>query len=266
MPYHSSKATPGRYALDFETVSIPASTGKKLHGWYIPSGSTSKKPAIIVMHGWGGNATSLLTFAPVLHDSGLNILYLDASNHGKSDRNGHSNMLQFSQDINDGIDWLSQHPDVNPDMIFSMGHSNAASGSLLLASKRNIRGIIAISAFSHSKRFIKQWIKSNTHIPYWPIGWLVVQYMQLRLGCSYNDIAPINTINNISSPVLFVHGDKDELATIDDIQSVMDNANAAPVEILKVNNASHDSIRIFRTKACDRIINFIHQHTSDAPS
>lgn len=258
VPHRTRKTTPARYALDFTSVSVPTSAGKQLFGWYIPCDSTNKRPGIVILHGWGGNASNLLTFAPVLHNNGYNLLFLDASNHGKSDSNSRTSMLQFSQDIDDGLDWLGKQYGVDPESLIVMGHSNAAAGALLLASQRQLQGVIAVSAFPHTVPFLKQWIRTNTRIPYWPIGWLVVHYMQFRLGCKYDKIAPVNTIKDISCPILFVHGENDLLASIPDMQQVLFNATNKQTELFSVSKAGHESLRIFRTNACDKVVKFLH--------
>jgi len=257
VPRINKRSTPAKYNLSFRTVSIQKKNKKHLFGWYIPGKASQKMPCMLVMHGWCGNASSLLTFAPILHNAGLNLLFLDASNHGQSSQNGQSSIVQFSKDINDGLEWLVQQPEACSLPPFIMGHSNAAAGALLSAVTKEVQGIIAISAFSHSIPFLKHWIKANTFIPFWPIGWIVIQCMQLRLMKKYNTIAPINIIKNIEAPILFVHGENDVLSPILNIEKIQANAKVGQAEVFKVSDAGHNSIPAFRKHAHEKIPQFI---------
>ena len=265
-PQSKRKSTPERYNLDYKTISIPTKNNTHLFAWFIPSSHKKNMPCIIVMHGWGGNASSLLSFAPALHTTGLNLLFIEASNHGQSDKHGQTSMIQFSDDINDGLDWVSHQTEINNNILFIMGHSNAAAGALLTASKRNIDGIISLSAFKHSIPFIKKWIQLNCNIPYWPIGWFVLRCMQFRLRTSYEAIAPINTIKDTAAAILFIQGENDLLASVFDIQEIKNNSVNKKNEMLTVSNAGHDSIPLFKKHAGKKISQFINAVLNKEPS
>ncbi|TYP74424.1 hypothetical protein BCL69_10893 [Nitrosomonas communis] len=62
---------------------IPTVRGKKLFCWLIPASLSRPKPVVAVLHGRGGNAEDMLPFAPLLHRTGLDVLLIDAHNHGR---------------------------------------------------------------------------------------------------------------------------------------------------------------------------------------
>ena len=75
--------SPADYGLAYEEIHICTTAGKQLFAWWLPA--VEPAPTLIVLHGWGGNAGLMLPLALPLHRAGLNILLLDARNHGRSD-------------------------------------------------------------------------------------------------------------------------------------------------------------------------------------
>jgi hypothetical protein len=64
-------------------IRVPTARGKKLFCWLIPASLSGPKPVVAVLHGRGGNAEDMLSFAPLLHRAGLDVLLIDAHNHGR---------------------------------------------------------------------------------------------------------------------------------------------------------------------------------------
>ena len=54
--------------LPWREVALPTANGKQLFAWFIPADQPG--PALVVMHGWGGNAEMMLPLAAPLHAAG----------------------------------------------------------------------------------------------------------------------------------------------------------------------------------------------------
>jgi len=67
-------------ALPWHAVQLPTANEKHLFGWFIPAAPGA--PALVVMHGWGGNAEMMLPLAAPLHAAGYSLLLVDARCHG----------------------------------------------------------------------------------------------------------------------------------------------------------------------------------------
>jgi len=214
--------TPDRFGLPFTEIKIKATKGQ-LTGWYIPA-QKNNAPAIVMLHGWGGNAGDLLPFAQLFYEKGFNVLLPNASGHGDSDMLGRSDMLRFSRDFESSLDWLKMRNEVDMDGVMLMGHSIAGAAALLLGSRRDdLGGIITFGVFSHSRQLLKHWIQHHTQFPFWPFGYLAILFKQFQLGFSYDQIAPENTISTQSAPVLVIHGERDEVVPVKDAYKILDN-------------------------------------------
>ena len=233
-------SSPQAFGLAYETVSIPTGNGKHLFAWYIPPPAGRPAPAIAVLHGWGGNAEMLLPFAPFLHQSGHGLLFMDARNHGQSDDDDFSSLVKFAEDLERSLDWLERRPEVAPGRIGVLGHSVGAAAALLVASRRRLRAVVSIAAFAHPKTTMRR-IMARHHVPYWPVGWWVLRYVEKRIGAAFDHIAPCLTIRRVACPVLLIHGDQDRHVPLSDAHRIYRNRRSNAVRLWVVPDTGHDS-------------------------
>ncbi|MCW8927286.1 MAG: alpha/beta fold hydrolase [Gammaproteobacteria bacterium] len=242
-PQRVEQGTPADFGLTYRTVAITTANRKRLFAWYLPPKTTATPaPAVVVMHGWGGNAELMLPFARQLYQAGYAVLLPDARNHGQSDGDGFSSMPRFAEDMEHAFDWLASQPEVNPPQIALLGHSVGAAAALLLASRRNdVAAVVSIAAFAHPETLMRRQMQAN-HIPYRPIGWVVLRYIERAIGHRFDAIAPANTIRKIRCPVLLVHGDNDRSVPHADAELIHAGSENGKVELLTLAGADHDSI------------------------
>ncbi len=111
-----------------ETVSIP-SAGLRLHGLLgTPSGlrPAERRAAFLVLHGFGGNCESAGVIQPtrVLSELGYVTLRFDMRGCGKSEGEfGRVICLEQVEDLGNALNFLAQHPAVDPDRIGAIGSS-----------------------------------------------------------------------------------------------------------------------------------------------
>ncbi len=249
-PRRPEQGNPADAGLPYHAASITTANSRQLFAWYIPQPEVAgEAPAVVIMHGWGGNAEMMLPFARPLHRAGYAVLLLDARNHGSSDADSFSSMPRFAEDLEAGFDWLAGRPGVDAQRIALLGHSVGAAASLLLASRRQeVAAVISVSAFSHPEQIMRRQMRAN-HIPYALIGWLVLHYIEWTIGHRFDEIAPVNTIKQIRCPVLVVHGDEDRSVPVDDARAIYANAVSGLVEQLTLEGADHDSVEHIDTHA-----------------
>ena len=262
-PKIQEQITPADLDLPYQAMRIPTANGKHLFAWFIPlPDGLENGPAVAVMHGWGGNAGHMLPFASLLHNQGYSVLLLDARNHGQSDSDGHSSMPRFAEDLEHGLDWMRQQPGIDPRRLFLLGHSVGAAATLLLASRRqDVSAVVSISAFAHPLELMRRQMQSH-HIPYVPVGWVVLRYIQWIIKANFNDIAPCNTIRRISCPVLLIHGEKDKVVPPADAHKIYANRLDDRVELLLLPKEGHDSRKAIARHG-ESLIAFLQQGTQD---
>ena len=207
---------PHAHGLLAQTECIPGARELNLFAWFVPALATGPQPAVVLLHGWCGNASNLLPAAKALHLAGFAVLLLEARNHGRSDHDDHSSLPRFADDLDSAIDWLKALPQVDITRIVALGHSVGAAAVLLSASRRNdLVAVVSIAAFAHPEQLMRRWFASR-RVPYWPLAWSINRALERVIGASFNDIAPVNTVARASCPVLLVHGRQDTVVPLAD--------------------------------------------------
>ncbi len=216
------------------SVDIPGRNGKMLRAWHVPGGART----LLMMHGWGGNAATLLPLARALHLAGYSLLLPDARCHGASDDDSFASLPRFAEDIESCLDWLVKQAGVDPAAIGLAGHSVGAGAALLVASRRgDIKAVLSISAFAHPAVMMRRWLASK-RVPYWPMGAYILWYVQRVIGHRFDDIAPCRTIARVDCPVLLVHGCDDLTVPLAEARQI--HAAAKVAQLLEVPGCHED--------------------------
>lgn len=249
-PQRDANRAPSDLGLAEEPVWLESANGTRLHGWFIPV--DDRAPAVIVLHGWGGNAALMLPLAPYLHRAGFHALFLDARNHGRSEHDSFVSMPRFAEDLEVAAVWLRGHPGVTS--IGVIGHSVGAGAAILSASRRaDFEAVVSVASFAHPGEMMREQI---TSIPK-PLLTSVFWAMQRIIGHRFDDFAPRNRIAIVNAPVLLVHGDADRVVPMDNLHEL---AAAQPdAEVLVVPDGGHSDLTPFE-RHVDDITDFLDRH------
>jgi pimeloyl-ACP methyl ester carboxylesterase len=249
-PQRAANDRPAGLGLPEEQVWLESVTGTRLHGWFIPV--DGEAPAVVVLHGWGGNASLMLPLAPYLHEAGFHALFLDARNHGASEHDSFSSMPRFAEDLEVAAGWLRAHSDVTS--LGVVGHSVGAGAAILSASQGGrYQAVVAVSSFAHPGEMMRDQMKSIPGI----LLTLILGFMQHMIGYRFDDLAPRNRIPHVEAPVMLVHGDADAVVPIDSLHEL---AAAHPgAELLVVPDGGHSDLAPFEPYIGE-ITTFLERH------
>lgn len=254
LPHLQSPADQGYRCSE---VRLPTARGQ-LFAWFVPANSTGPSPAVVVMHGWGANASLMLPALEPLHAAGYSVLLVDALCHGQSDGAAFTSLPRFADDIASGLDWLQQQPSVDSAHLAIMGHSVGAGAALLCATRRrDVRAVISMSAFAHPQDIMRSFLR-EARIPYPVVGWYVMRHVQRVIGARFDDIAPVNSIRQLHCPVLLVHGTEDSVVPVSDLHRLMQAGAAGQVQCLCVRGG-HDPSATFEAADLQALTGFLQQ-------
>jgi pimeloyl-ACP methyl ester carboxylesterase len=241
--------TPADLGLPEEDVWLSGAGGKRVHGWFIPVSGVA--PAVAVLHGWGGNAGLMLPFAVPLRAAGFHTLFIDARNHGLSDRDDHSSMPRFAEDLDLAIDWLHARSDVRS--VGVVGHSVGAAASILSASRRaDLGAVVSLASFAHPGELMGT-SKPLGFLPR-PVAFLALRATEQIIGYDFDEIAPRTRIRHVSAPLLLVHGEEDRVVPVSNLDELA--ALAPHGEALVIPGAGHSDLGSFTTYV-DRVVGFL---------
>lgn len=231
LPHLKTPATQGLEAL---SVRLPTANEKFLFAWFVPVPAVVQAPAVVLMHGWGANASLMLPALAPLHAAGFAVLLIDARCHGDSDDEAFTSLPRFAEDIEAGLDWLQQQPAVDGQRLAVMGHSVGAAAALLCATRRlDLRAVVSLSAFAHPREVMCR-LLAAAHVPYPVLGWYVLHHVQRVIGARFDDIAPIASVARLRCPVLLVHGTDDPMVPFDDARRLQAAGLPGAVQCLSV--------------------------------
>ena len=242
VPNHSSPAALG---LKAEEVHIATANARQLHAWLIRAPQQEQErdrpqAAVVVVHGWGGNAAMMLPLARPLHEAGFAALFIDTRCHGASDDDRFTSLPRFAEDAEHAFAWLAAQPGIDPQRIALLGHSVGAGAVLFAASRTpQVAAVVSVAAFSHPVAMMRRLLAAK-RLPERPLGRYILDYVQKTIGHRFDDIAPLTTIARIRRPVLLVHGEDDEVVPIVEARQIYAARGDTPVELMTIAG-NHDS-------------------------
>lgn len=220
VPRRPEVGTPADAGLPYRSASIVTERGRRLFAWHILPPGGGPAPHLVVMHGWGANAEDMLPVAAPLRRAGYGVLLVDARNHGRSDRDGHSSMPRFAEDLAHAFDWLERQPEAMPGRIALLGHSVGAAAALLAAARlREPAAVVSLAAFRHPEAVMRRFLALH-RVPYRPLGWLVCRYVERVIGEPFDAIAPVHTAARVRCPTLVLHGADDSITPQEDAEAI----------------------------------------------
>ncbi len=235
-PQREVHQSPTDFGLPEEQVWLTNARGMRLHGWFVSA--DGRAPAVVVLHGWGGNAAHMLELAPAAYDAGFHALFLDVRNHGLSEHDDHVSMLRFAEDLGTAVEYLRDRQDVTD--VAVIGHSVGAAAAIYYASYHDdVSAVVAVASFAHPGELMDE----NLHLPR-PVRWAVLRAIETMIGKRFDDIAPRSRIGHVKVPVLLVHGAKDDVVPIGDSYELQDRLPSA--EIVVVPEGAHSDLAPFK--------------------
>ena len=280
-----------RHAARLETLRLRGARGQTLAAWLLlpdarpqehqssaaerggtgpaapegpgPGPAAPRLPAVLAMHGWGANASTLWPAVDPLLAAGFAVMLLDASCHGESGDETFTSLPRFAEDIATALEALCAHPEVDRGRIALLGHSVGAGAALLHAARPAespaadpcpVRAVVSLSAFAHPAEMMQRWMAEH-RIPRRVLGNAILGHVQEVIGERFEHIAPISTIAALACPVLLVHGRHDTTVPMADALRLRD---AQPRAELLLVDADHD-LRAALAPQGARIVEFLER-------
>ncbi len=221
-PTHDQPATPKKWGFAYEDVHFESTDGTKLHGWFLKARTAKPKGTVVFSHGNAGSLGHHLGFVMWLAEAGYQVFMYDYRGFGKSagqlDRDG------MVQDVQAAFRYVSTRKDVKPDKLISYGHSLGGAKSVAALAEMQPNGLKAIvidGAFSSYQAMAK----------------LVAGDLGAELIS--DEFSPKDLISKITNtPLLVVHGQKDQIVPFSQGKQLYDLANE-PKTLFEVKDGTH---------------------------
>ena len=190
--------------FEYEEVNIEVEGEIELKSWLIKK-DFKKYKTLVVFHGNAGHLSNRIYKLNELYKLNINILLI--SWRGFSGNKGSPTEQNLYKDANASIKWLNEQK-ISNDQIILYGESLGSGVAVEMAKINNFNSIILESPFTSIENTAK------IYYPYLPV--------KLLLKDRYDSISKIKMIN---TPILIMHGKKDDVVPISMGKELFHKAN-----------------------------------------
>ena len=242
----------------FERVEFTTGDGVKLVGWWIPAiaGETPRarqwedfgRQTAIVCHGLAAGKANHLLLARRLVPSGFNVLIFDFRAHGESGGQvcGYGGLEK--QDVLAAVRWGEQNHPRQAERIVGVGASSGAAALLEAAADpgdagQAISAVAVYGAYDDFHTVIREASELYFHQPMPALlEHLGLPLASLHAGADLTHLDEARTIPKLwPRPVLFVHGEADEIIPIERARALYEHTSL-PKYYIWFPKGSHNDI------------------------
>jgi len=220
-----------------EQVYLTTEDGVRIHAFFLPYPGATR--AILFLHGNAGNASHRLPNAAELMRLGCHVLLLDYRGYGLSE--GSPDESGVYADARAGLAHLADEIGIAPLRTVVFGRSLGGAVAVDLVQDRAIAGLILESTFPS-----------------------LAAMTATLFGASLASLAPTRfdsqrKITKLKAPLLFFHGDRDEIVPYDLGRRLFDAA-PDPKAFETIRNAGHnDTVQVGGRPYFERIRRFLDE-------
>lgn len=226
---------PDNFNLAYEDITVETKDNVKLKGWYIPA--SDKKGTILVCHGVAANKSDVMQVSLLFNAKGYDVYTFDFRGHGETKEGKVTYGYDERRDIKAIVGYIKSK---GVDRIGAYGLSMGASILMLsLPENPEIKVAVLDSGFASAEKIARYRIGMVFPEPILSMLLAITNfYSKTFYNVSLFDISPLQVIDKVHIPLLFVIGDKDTNITPDNGELLYDKANE-PKELLVIKDANH---------------------------
>jgi uncharacterized protein len=225
-PTRTVYKTPLDLGLPAQEVWVPVKNWlgqtERIHGWWLP-GRDAKLGTVLYFHGNGGTLGGVDQMNRI-HKLGFSVLVISYRGYGKSE-GGFPSESQVYEDAQAAWNYLVNDRKIPPNQITIYGYSIGGAISIDLAAKQpDARALIVQSTFTS----LREMALLQKPFRLFPIELILTQ--------RFNSI---DKVRSLKMPVMFFHGDADEIVPPRMSQALYD-ASPEPKQLLFIRGANHN--------------------------
>jgi fermentation-respiration switch protein FrsA (DUF1100 family) len=230
--------TPADLRLKYEEIWFPSSDGVRLYGWLVPAAPI--KYVLLFCHGNAGNISHRLDNIQRLHEVGISVFIFDYRGYGRSF--GRISEKGFYLDAEAAYRVAREQADRHRAKLIIFGRSLGGVAAVHLGATQTCDALIIESTFTNLGAIARD---------HYPLP-LVESWLRNRFNA-------VGEIGRLRSPLLYFHGDRDEIVPIR-LGRQLFEAAPEPKEFVMLSGAGHNDTYWVGGKAYfDRIVAFLEK-------
>lgn len=195
---------------------------------------------VLILHGYTGWKEEMYPFAYWYHEQGYHVIVPDLRCQGESEGDFIGMGWTDHYDCKLWIDYILSQ-DANAEIVLH-GQSMGAAAALMMSGDEelsmNIDAVISDCAYTDAYSMFGEKIKDWFHLPAFPLVDTACLMLRMRGGYDLKAASAINAVRNSSIPTLFIHGDMDDMISVQMSKDLYDAAGCEK-ELLIIEGAGH---------------------------
>lgn len=243
----------------YESLYRTSKDGLKLHNYLIKNNS---KKWVITVHGYTSEGKLMSNYGKKFYDMGYNVLIPDLRGHGMSEGDYIGMGWDERLDIIDLINYIIGVDKDSEIVLFgvSMGAATVmnVSGEDLPS---NVKAIIEDCGYTSAWDQFSYQLDELFGLPPFPMMHTASLIGKFKAGYWLKDASPLEQVKKSKTPILFIHGDKDDFVPFSMLEQVY-NACSSPKEKLVIEGAGHaKSSKVNPDMYWNGIYEFLNKYT-----
>lgn len=196
---------------------------------------------VLLLHGYTGWKEAMYPFAAWYNQQGYHVIVPDMRCHGES---GGDFIGMGWTDRLDNMLWIDYilQQDSEAEIVIH-GQSMGAASALMMTGEEtlpsNVKAVVSDCAFTEAYTMFKDKMKEWFHLPAFPLLDTANVMLQIRGGYDLKDASALDAVEKSSTPTLFIHGDQDEMISVEMSRELYEAASCEDKELLIVKGAGH---------------------------
>lgn len=235
-PENKFLSTPAEIGLDFQDQWMTTSSGRKIHGWFIPH--PQAQATLLFFHGNAGNISHRIDKLKIFYELQLSTFIIDYAGYGQSE--GKPSEKNLYEDGRAAYQQTIEKLKIDPRRLFLYGESLGCAVAIELAQKLDVAGIILEGAFTSLRELSKK------HMP------LLVPFA----GSQYDNL---EKISQLKVPILFTHSKQDEICPFKQALQLYEKTTAPKQSVWFETGGHNDGFFVNREsyeKGLSQFLNF----------
>lgn len=228
--------------VKYDSLHVTTTDGYQLRGYLVKSSIKNQKGTIILLHGIRAVKEIYITKAEELSGLGYNTVIFDLRAHGESEGKFCTYGYKEKYDVSSLCDTLDKIKGLNRNYIVWGQSLGGAIALQALEIDNRLKAGIVESTFSDLRTVIYDYINYNMGFK----NVRVINYMIKRaemLGRFVaDDVVPVKTAENITQPVMVVHGEVDNRIDPDYGKRIYEKLASEQKKLVIVDSAKHSNV------------------------
>ncbi len=246
-----------------ESVSIKNSEGYDLNGVFLKKYDITKN-YIIVFHPYAAGVSDMAKHARFFHDMDFNVLVVESRGYGDSEYEMSTFGYNERYDVVDWVNYITQKDADSSIFLFGLG---SGGSTVLMASSldmpRNVKGIIADSAYSDLKGLFEANVTELYNLPSFPTVEFASHFIEKNMGLNIEDVDVTEAVRNSKLPILIIQSGDDQIVPEKQSDELYEACTVEGSDRLYISNAYHCEALNRKPQKYKENINYFILHNID---